>query len=89
MMKNCIWASRREERALIDWYADIVAEGLRLLDARNADQVLALFSLPDDIRGYEQVKSQSVVSAKAQAAALMVRLARPPSIPIVSLPIAA
>jgi len=82
-------ASRREERALIDWYADIVAEGLRLLDARNADQVLALFSLPDDIRGYEQVKSQSVVSAKAQAAALMVRLARPPSIPIVSLPIAA
>lgn len=60
-------AVRREERDLIDWYLDLVAFTMPLLTPQNQSQVHALLSLPDEIRGYESVKSANAVRTKAMA----------------------
>ena len=75
-------ASRREERALLAWYEGLLAEGLGLLDARNAAQVAELMRLPESIRGYESVKSAAATQAQAQAKRLLSELKRPRTIQI-------
>ena len=57
--------SRREERALVRWYRDLVAAQLAQLSAKNLDEVEEILSAPRDIRGYEGVKRRSAERAKA------------------------
>lgn len=59
--------SRQEERALISWYDGLLDQALRLLNAKNAQQISALLSIPRDIRGYEAVKAASIKKAMERA----------------------
>ena len=54
---------RRAERALITQFEQDAADALALLSDRNAGAVIALLSLPDEIRGYGPVKAEAMASA--------------------------
>ena len=66
---------RKEERALLDWYTDLLERTTVKLAPHNRAIVVELLSLPNDIRGYEHVKSSAIVEAKRKAALLVERLA--------------
>jgi indolepyruvate ferredoxin oxidoreductase len=68
-------AMRREERRLIGWYVDLLQQALGNLNAGNRDAVLEIAELPDDIRGYEEIKLKSLVQVRERAAAQMAALA--------------
>ncbi len=64
-------AVRREERALIGWYEQLVRDCLDRATAENVDNMALaqeLVALPDQIRGYEEIKLASVRRVKALAA---------------------
>ncbi|MGH3491811.1 MAG: indolepyruvate ferredoxin oxidoreductase family protein, partial [Sciscionella sp.] len=67
-------SSRREERALIDWYEDLLAQGLTALTRDTMPVVIELAETPDLIRGYEQIKTRHASHARARAATLLARL---------------
>jgi indolepyruvate ferredoxin oxidoreductase len=56
---------RQEERALIGWYRDLVRECLGSDNLALAQEIAAL---PDQIRGYENIKLESIRKVKALAA---------------------
>ncbi len=58
-------AARREERALIGWYRDLVDALLDQLDATTLDAAAEIAEAPREIRGYEDVKRRSAERAKA------------------------
>ena len=65
---------RRDERRLLaDYEATLDEIGARLTPA-NHDVAVALAALPEKIRGFGHVKARSIVAAKAEAAALRLRL---------------
>ena len=68
---------RREERALVSWYRGLIREMLRHLTAENLPAALEIASLPDQIRGYEQIKLQSVRAVKKTAAEKMEMIRQP------------
>lgn len=51
---------RRVERALIEQYRQLVFSALEGLDADNYSQAVQLASLPDIIRGYDEVKLKNI-----------------------------
>ncbi len=61
-------AVRREERDLIQWYRDLIRAVLDNLSGANLPLAIEIASLPDQIRGYENIKSVSIAKAKALAA---------------------
>ena len=58
-------ASRREERALVTWYCVLVDGLLERLDEATVEEAAEIASAPREIRGYEEVKRQSVERTKA------------------------
>ena len=60
-------AARREERALVTWYESLLDQALAVLTPENYPEVSELLRLPDEIRGYEQVKHRSVLRVKKKA----------------------
>src|SRR5215510_12727262 len=66
---------RREERALIGEYRALVERALATLSPARHDTAVAIADLPDMIRGYEDVKLDSVRAYRARAAELLARLA--------------
>ena len=69
------WARvRREERALVGEYRALVERALGVLGPATHDQAVALAELPDMIRGYEQVKLDSVAQFRRRAAELAEKL---------------
>ncbi|MDE2728682.1 MAG: hypothetical protein OXI19_11715, partial [Gemmatimonadota bacterium] len=60
-------AARGEERALVTWYESLLDQGLAVLTPENYPEVSELLQLPDEIRGYEQVKHRSVLRVKKKA----------------------
>jgi indolepyruvate ferredoxin oxidoreductase len=70
-------ASRVEERALVDWYRNLVDDALAELRPANHAIAVELASLPDRIRGYEQVKHEGAQIAKARATELAEQLRKP------------
>lgn len=64
-------AHRRRERGLIGWYRDLITD----LDARvtpeNLAEVLTIAALPDQIRGYEKIKDDSIARVTREAAERM------------------
>jgi len=59
--------ARREERGLITWYRDLIDQCLQKLTPGNLSTAIEVASLPDQIRGYERIKSESIVRVKALA----------------------
>jgi indolepyruvate ferredoxin oxidoreductase len=77
-------AVRREERALIGWYEQLVRDCLDRATAENVENmavVRELVALPEQIRGYEEIKLASVRRVKALAAE---RLAALDAVPVIS-----
>ncbi|CAM4042927.1 indolepyruvate ferredoxin oxidoreductase family protein [Bordetella tumulicola] len=58
-------AERREERALIDQYRQIIETLLEHLTAANLAQAARIAALPDQIRGFGHVKSANVAKYRA------------------------
>ncbi len=65
---------RRVERRLIDEYRALVGRALAKLDESTYGLVLAVATLPDEIRGYEGVKLAGVERFRRRAAELMAKL---------------
>jgi len=51
---------RREERRLIAWYRDLVEELLECVEPGNLSLAIEIASLPEQIRGYEEIKLSSI-----------------------------
>lgn len=76
--------SRREERKLISWYRELLDRILeRDLDERRRTVALELANLPDQIRGYEQIKSQNAARAHHHAKRLLTQLEGRTTLPLV------
>jgi indolepyruvate ferredoxin oxidoreductase len=60
-------AARREERELIAWYRDLVTRTLDVVTPDTLPAARELLSLPEGIRGYEEVKRESIRAARAAA----------------------
>ncbi len=58
---------RRMERSLIDWYRRTIERVMADLTEENLPLALEIAALPDQIRGYETIKEESVAKVKALA----------------------
>ena len=67
---------RREERALIDWYREVLRGVLLGLSAANLGQAVELARIPDQIRGYEQIKLDSIAKAREATALKLAEMSR-------------
>jgi indolepyruvate ferredoxin oxidoreductase len=68
---------RRVERALVDEYLRQVEAVLGRLGPETHDAAVALAELPDQIRGYEHVKLDTVKRYREAAAALLAKATQP------------
>jgi indolepyruvate ferredoxin oxidoreductase len=78
-------ALRRQERALIGWYRDLVR---RVLDRVNTDNLALareIVLLPDQIRGYEHIKLASIKAVQQLAEEKLAQLAQA-SLPVLGRP---
>lgn len=66
-------AERREERALIDEYRDLVEELLANVNPENMTVALEAANLPDQVRGYGIVKSKAIGEFKQNKSDLLHR----------------
>lgn len=66
---------RRVERALIGEYRTMMSEALAAMTPANEATVLELAELPDEIRGYEEIKLRSVKKYEMRAEKLRKKLA--------------
>jgi indolepyruvate ferredoxin oxidoreductase len=66
---------RRTERALIRWYEGLIDNLLPQLGARPLASLIAIASLPDEIRGYGPVKDAAIAATKSKALAMTQALA--------------
>jgi indolepyruvate ferredoxin oxidoreductase len=58
---------RRAERVLIAWYRDLISKVMDRLNDGNVSKALEIASLPDQIRGYERIKEESMERVKKLA----------------------
>jgi indolepyruvate ferredoxin oxidoreductase len=63
-------AVRRVERALIDEYRGLIERAIGRLDREGYDRAVKLATLPDLIRGYEDVKLRNVERFRQEVRAL-------------------
>ena len=66
---------RREERDAIAWYRQLVAEVASKLTPENEAKAREILSLPDRIRGYDEIKSRSIAETKERARLLLGQMA--------------
>jgi indolepyruvate ferredoxin oxidoreductase len=60
-------AHRREERALAGWYRNLIEELIANLTSETLVEALELAALPEQIRGYERIKEESIRRVKQLA----------------------
>ncbi|MDB5841745.1 MAG: indolepyruvate ferredoxin oxidoreductase family protein [Herminiimonas sp.] len=72
---------RKTERALIEQYRQMIAGLLPKLTNENLSQVVAIASIPEDIRGFGHIKERNLKLAKEKEAALLAAL-NPPAAPV-------
>ncbi|HWZ33072.1 MAG TPA: indolepyruvate ferredoxin oxidoreductase family protein [Bryobacteraceae bacterium] len=60
-------AHRRQERALIGWYRDLIGQVMDQLNDENLAKALEIAALPDQIRGYERIKEENIARVKKLA----------------------
>lgn len=65
---------RREERRLITWYKELVDTALGYLAPQTHSRIVEIAQLPDEIRGYEQIKLNNLRSVKEKAEKLLASL---------------
>jgi indolepyruvate ferredoxin oxidoreductase len=70
---------RRLERSLVSWYAGVVDAAMDRIRPGNQALVAELARLPDEIRGYEQIKIDGAARAMARATAMLRELRDAPS----------
>ena len=58
---------RREERALVEWYRELVTRLLDEITPENELLAIEIASLPGEIRGYENIKMANIAKVKAIA----------------------
>ncbi|MBF0278324.1 MAG: indolepyruvate ferredoxin oxidoreductase family protein [SAR324 cluster bacterium] len=58
---------RQEELKLIEWYQDLIRQILPVLKSGNLQSALKIAALPDQIRGYEELKLENIVKTKKEA----------------------
>lgn len=58
---------RRRERELIAWYRNLVGQTIERMTPQNEAAALEIAALPEQIRGYERIKEESIVKVKALA----------------------
>ncbi|GAC1408530.1 MAG: indolepyruvate ferredoxin oxidoreductase family protein [Burkholderiaceae bacterium] len=78
-------AERREERRLITHYRDTLMRLLPCLAASTLPTLVAVASIPEDIRGFGHVKARHLAAARGKEAALLAQL-DPPGAPNAALP---
>jgi indolepyruvate ferredoxin oxidoreductase len=66
---------RQQERALVAWYEGLVEAVLGQGPQVDAALALELLSLPETVRGYEEIKLKALVAARERAMVLLARLA--------------
>ena len=72
------WAkARRQERELIGWYRETIESVLASLSDANLDRAVEIARLPDQIRGYENIKSASIEKVQQAADERLADLVRP------------
>ena len=62
---------RRLERELVVWYENLLRDSLPMLTYATEPAIRQIINLPDDIRGYEDLKLQSAAKARQLAADLL------------------
>ena len=72
---------RREELELIVWYRNLIEQCLQKLTPDNVALAVEIASLPDQIRGYEKIKSDNITRVKAIAAEKLSQMSRA-SVPV-------
>ena len=72
---------RREERALIDWYRNLVEELLERVTPENLLLAIEVACLPDQIRGYEHIKMESIRNVKRLAQEKLALVKEGPPVP--------
>ncbi|MBL8234044.1 MAG: indolepyruvate ferredoxin oxidoreductase family protein [Bryobacterales bacterium] len=75
---------RREERALIGWYRDLIREAVQQLTPANEALVVEIANLPDQIRGYEQIKEANIRRVKELAMEKLNALKAAAKLPVMS-----
>ena len=65
---------RKSERALIQQYKEQLLSLLPTLNAENYEQLIAIASIPEDIRGYGHVKERHLRAAKQKESNLLASL---------------
>jgi indolepyruvate ferredoxin oxidoreductase len=70
---------RRVERELIGEYRELVEQAVESYDPAKEQLVVELCELPDEIRGYEEIKLRSVTRYRMRAAKLSRALSRQPA----------
>ena len=69
-------AHRRKERELIGWYRGLIETVLDRLTPDDLDVALEIAALPDQIRGYENIKEANIAKVKEEATRRVDLLAR-------------
>ncbi|WP_336204330.1 indolepyruvate ferredoxin oxidoreductase family protein [Nonomuraea sp. LPB2021202275-12-8] len=72
---------RRVERELVTEYGDLMRDALTRLTPGTADAVAELAALPEQIRGYEDIKLARVAEWRERAGAALARLDEPAAHP--------
>jgi indolepyruvate ferredoxin oxidoreductase len=67
-------AHRRQERALIGWYRDLIVQLMDQLNGENLAKALEIVALPDQIRGYEHIKEENIARVKQLAEEKLIQL---------------
>ncbi len=68
---------RRIERELIGWYKDLALRVIERMNAQNTAEAIEILSLPDRIRGYEQIKEASIAEVKKAAEEKLAAMTKP------------
>lgn len=75
-------AHRREERELIAWYRALIEQVAATVSAENLPRALEIAALPDQIRGYESIKTQNIARVKQDALEKLTALQAPVALPV-------
>jgi indolepyruvate ferredoxin oxidoreductase len=67
---------RAKERELVEWYRGLISSSMSQLALANRQVILDLAGLPDQIRGYEEIKLRNADRAIQEAEVLMGQLSR-------------
>jgi len=72
---------RKEERALIAWYRNLIEGILAHVTPGTLPLAMEIAALPDQIRGYENLKMEKIREARGLAAEKLVQVKHAPQVP--------